>query len=57
MRPSATRPLWHPPGPLPRPCATLAASVAAIPGPGSHLPRTGTGTFRRAESGIAIEVA
>jgi hypothetical protein len=42
--------------PSPGPCATLAAGVAAIPSPGSHLARARTGTFRRAESGITIEV-
>jgi hypothetical protein len=35
----------------------LAASVAAIPRPSSHRASGGTGTFRRAESSITIELA
>jgi hypothetical protein len=35
----------------------LAASVAAIPRPGSHRAIGGTGTFRRAESSITMELA
>jgi len=35
----------------------LAASVAVIPTPSSHLANGGTSTFRRAESSIAIELA
>ncbi len=39
----------------PRPCATLAASVAAMPKPSSHRASTGTGALRRAESSITID--
>lgn len=38
-------------------CATLAASVAAVPRTSSHRANGGTGTFRRAESSIIIELA
>lgn len=41
----------------PRPCATLAASVAAIPRHSGHRTSGGTDTFRRAESSITIELA
>ena len=40
----------------PGPCATLAAGVAAMPTPSSHRAIDGTGTFRRAESSINIEL-
>jgi hypothetical protein len=50
-------PTGAPARPSPSTCATLAASVAAIPSPSSHLARAGTGTFRRAEPSITIEVA
>jgi hypothetical protein len=40
----------EPIGPWPRPCATLAASVATMPRPSSHRASAGTGSFRRAES-------
>ena len=56
MRPSAMRPLWHRQA-IAQACATLAASVVAIPCPSSHPARAGTGTIRRAESSITIEVA
>jgi hypothetical protein len=35
----------------------LATSVAAMPRPSSHLANPGTGTRRRAESSITIELA
>jgi hypothetical protein len=44
-------------GPWLRPCATFAASVAAIPRPSSHRASAGTGTSRLAESSITIELA
>jgi hypothetical protein len=43
--------------PCPRPCTTLAASVATMPRPSSHRASAGTGTFRCAESSITIELA
>jgi hypothetical protein len=43
--------------PCPRPLATLAASLVAMPKPRSHRASTGTGVLRRAESSIAIELA
>ena len=46
-----------PTGPCTRPCATLAASVAATPRPSSHRASAGTGVLRRAESSITIELA
>jgi hypothetical protein len=49
-------PGWHGPDQDPPPQATLAASVAAMPGPSSHLANTGTGTFRRTESSITMEL-
>jgi hypothetical protein len=42
---------------VPSPWATLAASVAAMPGPRSHRANAGTGVFRRAKSSITIELA
>jgi len=42
--------------PCPRPWATLAARVAAIPKPSSHRASAGTGVLRRAESSITIEL-
>jgi len=44
-------------GHAPTPCATLTASVAAIPRPMSHGSITGTGVLRRADSSITIELA
>ena len=35
-----------PDGPWPRPCVTLAASVAAMPRPRSHRASAGTGALR-----------
>jgi hypothetical protein len=43
--------------PCPRPWATSAARVAAIPRPSSHRANVGTGFLRRAESSITIELA
>ena len=43
--------------PWPKPWATLAASVAAMPSPRSHRASAGTGVLRRAESSITIELA
>jgi hypothetical protein len=43
--------------PWPRPWATLAASVAAMPRPRSHRASAGTGVLRRAESSMTIELA
>jgi hypothetical protein len=43
--------------PCPRPWATLAASVAAMPRPSSHRASAGTGTLRRAESSITMDLA
>jgi hypothetical protein len=42
---------------VPQAVATFAASVAAMPRPGSHRASPGTGDFRRAESSITIELA
>jgi hypothetical protein len=46
-----------PTGPCSRPCAMVAASVAAKPRPRSHRADAGTGSLRRAESSITIELA
>ena len=42
--------------PWPRQCATLAVSVSTITKPSSHRASMGTGTARRAESSITIEL-
>jgi hypothetical protein len=46
-----------PTGPWPSPCATFAARVAMMPKPSSHRASAGTGTSRRAESSMTIELA
>jgi hypothetical protein len=43
--------------PCPRPWATFAAGVAVMPRPSSHRASAGTGTFRRAQSSMTIELA
>jgi hypothetical protein len=46
-----------PTGPLLRPCATFAVSVAMMPMPRSQRASAGNGTSRRAESSITMELA
>jgi len=53
----ATRLPPHRPGRVPRLCARLAVSVAAMPSPSSHSASAGIGTFRCAQSGITMELA
>jgi hypothetical protein len=43
--------------PCPRPWATFAVSVAAMPRPSSHRASHGTGTVRRTESCTTVELA